>query len=146
MAAFSPWTTWWRRLPRFASTMRFMTDPARCLCCCDEFSATEDRGIYCFSHKDAILRFVRDGATPAERKGRLEWFKGVLKDLEPLPDSDAVHDRLSQFEKSRPEFWVPYEKYHFWAGRDTNLGLQQRGRLMVCGFRHAVRDLDLELR
>lgn len=117
-------------------------DPRRC---CDSLSPAEDKGIYCHAHKDAILRFVRDGAGAAEQRGRLDWFQGVLKELEPLQDSDEVHDRLSRFQKSRPEFWVEYEKHHFWAGRDTNLGLERRGELMKCGFRHAVHLLELEL-
>ena len=76
----------------------------------------------------------------------MNWFKEVLKELEPLPDSDAVHDRLSVYEKTRPDFWKEYEKHHFWAGRDTNLGIPERGRLMVCGFRHGLRDMELRLR
>lgn len=118
-------------------------DPEKC---CDEFSSGEDAGIYCNAHKDAVLRYVAAGKDPAERRSRVEWFRGVLKDLETLPDSDAVHDRLSRFEKTRPDFWVEYEKHHFWAGRDTNLGLERRGRLMVCGFRHGVRQAELDLR
>ena len=32
-----------------------------------------------------------------------------------------------------------------WAGRDTNLGLERRGRLMTCGFRHGIRLMELDL-
>jgi hypothetical protein len=113
--------------------------------CCDAFSPTDDNGIYCNAHKDAVVRFVRDGRTPEEKRGRLEWFRGVLKEIEPLEDSDQIHDRLARFEKSRPEFWVQYDKQHFWAGRDTNLGLERRGRLMKCGFRHGIHAIELEL-
>jgi len=113
--------------------------------CCDAFAANDDNGIYCNSHKDVVLRFVRDGRTPAEQRGRLEWFMGIFKEIEPLEDSDQIHDRLARFEKSRPEFWVQYEKQHFWAGRDTNLGLERRGLLMKCGFRHGIRVSELEL-
>ena len=117
-------------------------DPDRC---CDEFSPNDDKGIYCYAHRDVVTQFVRDGRTAAEQRKRLDWFKGVLKQLEPLKDSDQVHDRLAQFEESRPEFWVLYEKHHFWAGRDTNLGLVRRGELMKCGFRHGVHEMELEL-
>lgn len=113
--------------------------------CCDSYSATDDNGVYCNAHKDAVTRFVRDGRTSEERRGRLEWFRGVLKELEPLEDSDQIHDRLARFEKSRTDFWTPYNTQHFWAGRDTNLGLEQRGRLMKCGFRHGIRLIELEL-
>jgi hypothetical protein len=112
--------------------------------CCGEFGSNDDKGIYCNAHKDLVKEFVRAGRAPEEVRGRLEWFKGVMKELAPLEDSDQVHDRLSRFQKSRPEFWVVYEKHHFWAGRDTNLGLERRGELMKCGFRHAVHELDLE--
>jgi hypothetical protein len=114
--------------------------------CCDQFLPTEEAGIYCFAHKDAVVRYAAAGKDGAERRARVEWFKGVLKELETLPDSDAVHDRLSRFEKTRPDFWREYEKHHFWAGRDTNLGLERRGRLMVCGFRHGLRQAELDLR
>lgn len=113
--------------------------------CCDGFSPTEDAGVYCHAHKDAVLRFVRAGSDPGERRGRLEWFKGVLQDLEPLADSDAIHERLSRHEKTRAEFWKEYDQQHFWAGRDTVLGLERRGELMKCGFRHAVYLLGREL-
>lgn len=112
--------------------------------CCDAFSASDDNGIYCNAHKDAVLRFVKDGRTPEERRGRLEWFKGILKEIEPLEDSDQIHERLLRFEKSRPEFWVQYDTQHFWAGRDTNLGLERRGQLMKCGFRHGIRQIEIE--
>lgn len=114
-------------------------DPGRC---CDEFTPTEDRGIYCLAHKDAVVRYVEAAKASADRLARIDWFKGVLKELELLPDSDAIHDRLSRFEKSRPDFWKEYEKHHFWSGRDTILGLEERGRLMICGFRHAVHQLE----
>lgn len=114
--------------------------------CCDEFGSADDRGVYCNAHKEGILQFVRGGATPAERKGRLDWFKGVLKAVEPMKSSDEIHAHLAQFETSRPEFWTPYEKHHFWAARDTNLSPVRWGDLMKCGFRHAVHVLESELR
>ena len=118
-----------------ASAAGCSRDPGKC---CDEFSATDENGIYCIAHKDAVVRYVSGGKTPEERKKRLEWFKGVVKELEPLTDSDQVHDRLSKYEKSHPEFWAEYDKQHFWAGRDTNLGLERRAQLMKCGFRHGI--------
>jgi len=90
-------------------------DPGKC---CDEFSATDENGIYCIAHKDAVVRYVSGGKTPEERKKRLEWFKGVVKELEPLTDSDQVHDRLSRYEESHPEFWVVYDKQPGGAGEE----------------------------
>jgi len=117
-------------------------DPDRC---CDAFSASEDKGIYCLAHQDAVLRFVREPQDPEQRRERLAWFTSVQKTLEPLEDSDEVDARLASFQKTHPEFWKEYAKQHFWAGRDTNLGLQVRGELMKCGFRHAVSTLEKEL-
>src|SRR5262249_55829411 len=114
-------------------------DPGKC---CDAFSPNEDAGIYCTAHKDAVLRFVREARDPAERLGRLHWFEDVLKKIEPMPTSDEIHAYLATFEKDHPEFWIEYDKQHFWAGRDTNLGLQFRGELMKGGFRHAVTELE----
>src|SRR5262245_15920 len=113
--------------------------------CCDRFSPGEERGIYCNAHKDAVIRYVEGTRDRVEQQQRLEWFKGVFKELEPLADSDAIHDRLSRFEATRPDFWTQYDRQHFWAGRDTSLGLEERGRLMVCGFRHAIRDLQMRI-
>lgn len=118
-------------------------DPGRC---CDAFGPTDDAGIYCHAHKDAVLRFVGGGKDPADRQARLEWVAGLLKEIEPLPDSDEIHAHLARFEKTRRDFWVEYDKQHFWAGRDTNLGLERRGELMKCGFRHAVHELRVAAR
>ncbi len=82
---------------------------------------------------------------PAERQARLDYVKTLLKVLEPLEDSDAVDAAIAPTEKTKPEFWAEYSKQHFWAGRDTNLGLKLRGDLMKCGFRHAVHTLEREL-
>jgi len=118
------------------------SDPANC---CDRYGPTDDNGIYCLAHKDAVLRFVKEPPDPEQRRARLEWFRLTLKTLEPLEDSDEVDATLSRLEKERPDFWRAYSAQHFWAGRDTNLPLKLRGELMKCGFRHAVHQLGREL-
>ena len=82
---------------------------------------------------------------PREPAPELERGERGRTELEPLPDSDAIHDRLARVEKSHPEFWKHYDTFHFWAGRDTLLGLERRGRLMLGGFHHAVYELELEI-
>jgi hypothetical protein len=110
--------------------------------CCDAFSPSEDAGIYCLAHRDAVLRFVRAGEGPVEQGARLEWVRSVLKKIEPLKTSDEVDAYLVGLEPQQPKFVGEYDKQHFWAGRDTNLGVERRGELMKCGFRHAVHELE----
>ncbi|MBV8881624.1 MAG: hypothetical protein JO332_16830 [Planctomycetaceae bacterium] len=118
------------------------SDPRRC---CDAYSSTEEKGIYCLAHRDAVLRFVREPRDPEQRRARLDWFRTFSRTLAALEDSDAIDARIAPLEKDRPEFWREYSKQHFWAGRDTNLSLQVRGELMKCGFTHAVHELELDL-
>lgn len=113
--------------------------------CCDAYSATDEKGLYCLAHRDVVLRFVREPADAAQRRLRLDWFKTFLKTLEPLEDSDEVDAKIQAIQKARPEFWKQYSPQHFWAGRDTNLGPERRGQLMKCGFKHAVTQLEAEL-
>lgn len=114
--------------------------------CCDEFSPSDDAGIYCNAHKDAVLRYVGAAKDPKVRQARIEWVTGLLKAVEPLPDSDEVHAEVARHQRKNPEFWAEYEKQHFWAGRDTNLGLERRAELMKSGFRHALTVLGREPR
>ncbi len=114
---------------------------------CDLHAASRPEHLWCASHRDIVLRFVKSTSDPDGRRARLEWFRssfytGIVK----IESEDLILERVASLEKEMPGFARLFRQEHLWASRDCgDLNPDLRVPLMKSGFRHAVALLDRDL-
>jgi hypothetical protein len=113
---------------------------------CDTYAASSDEGKFCAYHRSAVLRFVRMPADPAQRRVRLESirkFHGAVRDTR---REDVITQAVLSLDKELPDWVRLYQEEHFWAARDCGIPVDEdRARLILDGFAHAIAELDREL-
>ena len=113
---------------------------------CDAWPPSSDQGRYCAAHRDAVLRFVRIPEDPDGRRARLDWMRKFYAAVEKTRREEVITQAAMGFEKEMPTWVRLYDQEHYWASRDTHIpSEEQRARLILDGFRHAITVLEREL-
>lgn len=115
-------------------------DPRRC---CDQYSPTGPRGVFCLAYRQAVTRYVQGGKDLEAQRQRLAKFKAFYATIALELDDDVLNRRVQDC--GIPEFLEQFNRERLWASRDTSISIDERAALIHDGFRHAVYELEGEL-
>ena len=112
--------------------------------CCEQYSVESNQATYCNNHRDALMKYVRDtddDSVMRTRLGQMEVFYELVEDCKTVECIEiGVGDPATP-----DEFAERYQTEHDYAERDALVPENEKAKLILCGFKHAIEGLNKTL-
>ena len=105
--------------------------------CCLQYDPETDHATYCNNHRNAVLSFVRDVPEKADQLGRLSEIEDYYDEVEDCGTIDCIESAIKA-DTALAVFWEWYDNEHKYADRDADVQPEDKVRLILCGFKHAI--------
>lgn len=105
--------------------------------CCLQHDPETDQATYCNNHRDAVLKFVREVPGTADRLVRLSRFEDFYDTIDDCGTVDCIESAI-EVDTALVRFKERYQDEHYYAERDTDVTQEQKVKLILCGFKHAI--------
>ncbi len=116
--------------------------------CCTRFSQESAEATYCNNHRDAVGKYINVSRDPAERRDRLERIKKLYDRIKFCESVECIETEIysDRTRELLPGFEARYAVDHEFAEQEAPVRGQDRARLILCGFRHAIQVVEEKLK